>query len=119
VSYVVYLPWPSAKLSSNARGAWQTKESARKDAVNYGMAIARMTDPDNFDFHGNLNINIKIFPPDNRRRDLLNVVHSLKNYIDGVCRERGFDDSQIRRGSEEFGAVYPGGQIMLTFTRME
>ena len=53
-------------------------------------------------FHGPLDLDITFHPPDNRRRDLDNMLASIKSGLDGISDALGVDDSTwtltIRRG---------------------
>lgn len=112
---VIDLPWPDKKLSSNSRGGWRSKESSRKEAVAFGMMLARVTDHNGVNLHKELTLSILVCPPDKRKRDILNVVDSLKHWIDGVCRGKQFDDSRIKRVVADWGETYPDGRVVLTF----
>jgi len=53
-------------------------------------------------------------PPDNRRRDLDNMISRTKKQIDGMCKTWGLDDSAIKRITLEWGAVEKPGRVIVT-----
>lgn len=58
---------------------------------------------------GALAVEIDVFPPDNRRRDLDNT---LKGLLDALAHGGAYhDDSQIARLAVERRHVVPGGQV--------
>lgn len=58
---------------------------------------------------GKLSVHIDAFPPDNRRRDLDNM---MKGLLDGLVHAQVIeDDSQIDKLSIERGAVCKGGLV--------
>ena len=88
--FTINLPWPSSALSSNARGHWRIKANANKVARSAAWALAREAKinkpmPDAM-------LVFTIYPPDNRRRDIQNMPHMLKAYIDGIADAMGCDD---------------------------
>lgn len=64
---------------------------------------------------GKIEVSILARPPDNRRRDLDNI---LKAAIDGMQRAGVYlDDSQIAKLVVERGEVTPGGELIVQITR--
>ncbi len=62
-------------------------------------------------------LEIIVYPPDRRRRDMDNVEASLKSAIDGFCQQIDIDDSQIVRTVKQKSAeVIKGGVVVLTLT---
>ena len=59
-----------------------------------------------------LRLRIAIRPPDNRRRDVDNVVSSLKSYQDGIFQYIGMDDSMITHKEVVMRRSCPGGKIV-------
>lgn len=109
--YTITLPWPDAKLSSNARVHWSQKARLKSQARTAAWALAReqgvkeaMPDASlTFTYH----------PPDNRRRDVQNVPSMLKAYIDGIADAMGCDDHGFRvHYPAEFAENRPGGAII-------
>ncbi|EEI9212081.1 RusA family crossover junction endodeoxyribonuclease [Salmonella enterica subsp. enterica serovar Carrau] len=65
----------------------------------------------------NVEVNIVLFPPNNRRRDLDNYNKALFDALThaGVWE----DDSQVKRMLVEWGPVFPKGKVEITITKFE
>lgn len=110
----VDLPWPPTALRPNASspGAWRRKSEAAKaykaDCIITCRAagLARV----NVDW---LHLTLRFCPPDKRRRDLDNLLASVKHGIDAVSHVVGVDDCHfgftILRGDP-----VKGGQVIIT-----
>ena len=57
-------------------------------------------------------------PPDNRRRDLDNMLGRTKKQIDGMCITWSIDDSAIKRITLEWGDVQKPGRVVVTIERL-
>jgi len=109
MTYVLRLSWPNKCLSSNSRAHWAAKAQAAKTARHEAWAIAKTRQlpawPEarlTFTFH----------PPDRRRRDMQNMPHMCKAYIDGIADAMGCDDNKFRCvWPEAFGDVVQGGSV--------
>lgn len=94
MKHSVTLLWPPAALRPNASspGNWRRKSDAakryRRDCLILARAV-KLTRPAG----ANLRLNIEFSPPDNRRRDLDNMLASFKVGIDAVAEVMGVDDS--------------------------
>lgn len=104
----IELPWPPQQLSPNARVHWseaaRKKARCRKDA----FYLARANGAPSFD--GRVSVSITFRPPDNRKRDLDNMLAANKAHLDGIADFIGVDDSNwsisIKRGEPvKYGAV--------------
>jgi len=111
----IRLPFPARELSPNARRVWQASLTPKKEAREVGYYAAHEQS-----FHVSgwclekakpLRLRIAIHPPDNRRRDLDNIVASLKSYQDGVFDYIGMDDSQITRKEIVMRRSCPEGKV--------
>lgn len=88
----VTLPWPDPKLSPNAREdrrAIAGIRKAQKDtafwlAKNSGLSFPHLSEG----FH----VRVTFHPPDRRRRDLDNMLASVKSALDGIALATGVDD---------------------------
>lgn len=88
----VTIPWPPAGLSPNARlSRFEKARVAKAYRITCGQtALAaglRRLSP------GPLHLTITFAPPDARRRDLDNMLSSLKSGLDGLSDVLGVDDS--------------------------
>ena len=107
----VKLPFPDRRLSPNARRVWQASLKPKQEAREVGYFAAHQAG----DWHLNLSkplcLRIAIYPPDNRRRDLDNIVSAIKNYQDGIFDYLGMDDSKIERKEVVMRRSCPEGKV--------
>lgn len=107
---MIRLPWPHKFLSPNSREHWATvaREKNRARQAAFWIASEAMgrdwTAPDRPHVH------LVFCPPDNKARDLDNLLASMKAALDGVSEAIGVDDSKwaitITKGDVvRFGAV--------------
>ena len=85
--------WPDAKLSPNTRGHWSKKASANKTAL---LEIRSLLPKDTSIPKGHLRVEFSFYQPDLRRRDLDNLLASMKPYIDAIFLLGKADDTQIQ-----------------------
>lgn len=94
----VSIPWPSRDLSPNARVHYFTL-AKRKKAYRTGAyweATQAFRDHGKPAFVGGVDVLVTFHPPDNRRRDLDNMLASIKAGIDGIAEATSCDDSRWR-----------------------
>lgn len=112
---IIELPWPPAKLSRNgSQGDYRGKADAackyRSDCyiVANSALKGREIEPD-----GPIMLDVVYCAPDNRRRDLDNLLAMTKQGIDAIAQVLGVDDYRfeytIRRG-----AIRKGGAVVIT-----
>ena len=78
----VTLPWPASELGGNAgwgRSYMRAKAAARETA--WGYALEQPTPNRPYDC---VRVDVVFHPPDQRRRDLDNMLRASKAYIDGL-----------------------------------
>lgn len=115
----VTLDYPDKRLSQNARIHWAVRskitKAARQEAhwtVKYeaeraGVSLDQLPRP--------VPIQVFVFPPDRRRRDLQNVIGALKASMDGVSDALGVDDAFFAiRWPEQFSAPVKNGAVIIT-----
>lgn len=112
----VTLPWPSPKLNPNAarRLHWGKRARAAKSYkrdCGWVCAAARVR-PVTF---ARAAVAITFFPPDAQRRDLDNMLASIKAGLDAVSTAMGLDDSLFDLTLSR-GAPRPGGAVLLRIT---
>ena len=90
---MIELPWPNRVLSPNAREHHFTVARAKKKAKADAWALAREA-VGRSRFAAPVSVVVTFCPPDNRARDLDNMIASFKAYQDGVAQAIGVDDSQ-------------------------
>jgi crossover junction endodeoxyribonuclease RusA len=98
MTLTVSFPWPHRDLSPNARVNHFTL-AKRKKAYRTGAgweALQAFNEAGRPIMVGALTAEITFHPPDNRRRDLDNMLASIKAAIDGIAEVIGCDDSKWR-----------------------
>ena len=97
--YLIRLGWPNRALSPNARVDRRKATEPRKAAVTEGWAEAKRTGAK---IPADAHLDITFYPPNNQRRDLDNLLASIKPHLDGIARAAGVDDAgwsfTIRKG---------------------
>ena len=73
-------------LSPNARHHWRVRQAPKKEAYEAGFYAALEVYSVGADtpLTGDLRVTYRVHPPNKRRRDLDNIVASLKSAVDGV-----------------------------------
>ena len=92
-SITLTTPWPDAKLSPNSRGHWTKKARANKTAF---LEIRSILPKNTSIPNGNLGIDCSFFQPDKRRRDLDNLLCSMKPYLDAIFILGKANDTQVQ-----------------------
>jgi len=113
----VTLGWPSRALSPNARTHWATLARARKDARKEGYIAARSAGV--LAGVSSVCIQVTFIPPDARRRDLDNLIASLKPHLDGISDAIGIDDSRWIWEAPVMAKPEKLGRVVVTLTPVE
>lgn len=91
------LPWPSPRLSPNARGHWAIMAKAKKA---YRATCRRIADEHALSLAPKAPTSVMValtfVPPDRRHRDLDNLLASMKSGLDGLADSMGVNDSLFR-----------------------
>lgn len=107
----VSLPWPPKALSANSRKQHRYSTAERKQYKSDCWALTKAEQIDRSLTH----LDITFHPPDKRRRDLDNMLSSIKYGLDGVAAALGVDDYtfsfSIRRGEP----LRPSGEVIIKF----
>ena len=109
--------WPSRDLSPNRHVKWQVKNNPRAQAKRDAYLIAKACvekAPE-----GDLRAFIVFYPPDKRKRDLDNLLASMKPSIDGACEALNIDDSRIKEISVKWGAVTKNGAVLMELSAIK
>ena len=117
----ICLPFPDRELNPNTRKVCQASLNPKREARDTGY-FAAMEDchkrgtgsVDSLGIIRNkpLRLRIAIYPPDNRRRDMDNIVAALKSYQDGIFRYIDMDDSKITYKEVIMRRSCPEGKII-------
>ena len=113
----VTLGWPSRALSPNARPHWATLARAKKAARREGYIAARSAGV--LAGVSSVCIQVTFIPPDARRRDLDNLVSSLKGHLDGIADAIGIDDSRWIWAAPVIAKPEKPGRVVVTLTPVE
>ena len=110
---IVTLPWPSTRLSPNARLHWGSKAFAVKKARETARLLTLQQRP--FPQWDRCNVSITFYPPDHRARDLDNMLAANKAHLDGIASAIGVDDSRWTI-TISVGHVVKGGAVQVELT---
>lgn len=91
----IELPWPDKRLSPNARVHHMTLHRAKRTASDYAFYVTYNAGLELKEGVDRVPIRWTFHPPDNRRRDLDNLVASMKAAADGIALALGIDDSRF------------------------
>lgn len=111
---IIPLPWPPRVLSPNSRAHWKAqitpRKAYRRDAYTLTKGLAGKTNP-----AYPPQIVIEFRPPDNRARDLDNMIASFKAAQDGIADALKANDATFRP-EYRVGPVEPFGRVVATLT---
>lgn len=85
------LPWPPSSLSPNKRQHWRVTAKAKKAYREACAYHARLQGAREISAE-RLHVRLRFVPPDKRRRDLDNLIASMKAGLDGLADVLGVDD---------------------------
>ena len=91
--YLIRLPWPPSALSPNARGHWAQKARIAKNYRGDCRLMCQAQGARALPVES-LSVEVTFHAPDNRRRDLDNMLAAIKSGLDGVVDATGVDDSR-------------------------
>ncbi|MGB7241677.1 MAG: hypothetical protein WBC93_06290 [Sulfitobacter sp.] len=102
--YLIALPWPPRELSANSR---KDRRHTTGKRAGYKQECWAATKALNAKISPDAHLEITFYPPDNRRRDLDNMLSSIKYGLDGVALAANVDDygwsMSIERGPKKKG----------------
>ncbi len=112
----VTLPWPSPSLSPNARLHWSRKAPMVRTARKAAWALTLEAGARQMSVSSNPCLAVEFCPPDKRRRDLDNLIASMKAANDGIADALGIDDSKFQT-TYRMGEPVKGGAVHVTIQR--
>lgn len=118
MTYAISLPWPSPKLSPNARVHWRKKADASKTARHAAAMLTRAAIGPKKPGWEHVSLAITFCPPDRRRRDADNLIASLKPSMDGIADALGCDDAGFIF-TYAIGDPVPGGRVSVSLSEAE
>lgn len=92
----VTLPWPPSALNPNKREHYMALSKAKKSYRWACAMLARDAGAVKMRPDSRLHLALTFVPPDKRRRDLDNLIASMKSGLDGLADVLGVDDSRWR-----------------------
>lgn len=113
----IILPFPDASLMPNRKNGrhWGSTKAVKDAAKNTAFWLAkeamqssRMPERDTYQ------LRITFMQPDKRRRDLDNLLASIKPHIDGMCSALGIDDSRFDTVTLLRGYMKGNGHVVLS-----
>lgn len=118
---LVHLPWPPRELSPNVRTHWAKLAKAKKAyrttcrwlAVEQAV-VHKLQATDSAG--GRLRLHLLFVPPTRARRDVDNLVASMKAGLDGLADALGMDDSLWALSQEIAPYTTPGGKVVASAT---
>ena len=110
---IVTLPWPPRELSPNSRNHWRPKAKSAKGYRFVAHLLAcEQKCPVGLE---RATVAITFNPPDNRARDLDNMLASIKSGLDGIASAIGVDDSKWTITIQK-GQPVKGGAVVVEIT---
>lgn len=114
---IVTIPWPDKILSPNARSHFHAKAKATKLYRDAAYWLAKQAQSVVMASDGEIMLSIVFRPPDKRRRDLDNMLASIKGAIDGIADALEVNDQRfaitLRRGEP-----VKSGAVIITIEEM-
>ncbi len=101
-------PWPPKALSPNGNISWKTKMVPRREYKELWQEQSFMLGVRPAGF---VRLNITFLPPDNRSRDLDNLLSSIKYGLDGLALGLNINDKLFRPITIDIGEVIKDGKV--------
>ena len=112
------VPWPDKRLSPNARVHYKRKAEIAADYRRLCFFLAqeagRKLDPAK-----RFRVEVQFAPPDRRRRDVDNLIASLKSCMDGVAKAFGVDDHKFDWDAPKVIDPTPRGRVYIKIWEIE
>lgn len=108
--------WPSRDLSPNSRGHWSKKSKAAK-AYRADCFYLTKEAGLSVDWDGPVLACITFIPPDRRKRDLDNMLASLKSGLDGMAEALKINDNRLQLAIRLGSSI--GGMVKIRIERGE
>jgi crossover junction endodeoxyribonuclease RusA len=112
---IITLPWPPKELSPNARVHYHTRASharSYRESAYWLTKASSLTSPDNDDPR-DVVVRLDFHPPDARKRDLDNMLASIKSGLDGIADALEVNDQRFALHLHR-APPKKGGQIVVS-----
>lgn len=107
-------PWPDRELSPNARKNFRQKAKSVSISRQYARFLTLSGQPQLvFSPSARLETTLTFYPPDNRKRDIDNLLASMKSSLDGIFDALEMNDNCVRRTVLEWGDTIAGGRVTI------
>ena len=107
---IIELPWPDPILNPNRKAHYHAKAKAAKNArLNAFLLCPSTCTPK----EGKKATSVCFYPPDARKRDLDNLLSSMKSAFDGICDKLGINDVDLRPITIDMGEKVKGGKVIV------
>ena len=110
----INLPWPAKELSPNARPHYFAKARKVKEYKEAGYYLTKAKTKPIGD--GPVCVHVTFHPKVKRRRDIDNLIASIKSGFDGIAAALECDDSNFAI-TAGIGDVGEGGRVAVRLTR--
>jgi len=107
---MITLPWPSPKLSQNARCHWAVRAKAVRS---YKFQCVAILSQFKAELKGQTHFAVTFHPPSARRYDRDGLIARLKTAQDALAQVVGVDDFHFRM-TYGFGAPVQGGSVVVS-----
>lgn len=114
---MIILPWPAKELNPNARLHWSKKAKAAKVARQIA-GWETVVSGHKIIWDGPIHLKITFYPPDNRRRDMDNLIASMKSANDGIADALKVNDSRFKL-HHKVGEMVKGGSVTVEVRQYE
>lgn len=110
---IIELPWPPKELRPNANspGNWRRKSEAAKKYKSSCFYLAKAKPVPKIEHWTALEI--FFHPPDNKRRDLDNMLAQIKAALDGISQAWGINDRLFRPITIDFATPVKYGKVVI------
>ena len=111
-SITIFLEWPNPGLSPNSRKHYREKAKLVSVARQMAHLLTSQYDiPPCFSPDAPLETRLTFFPPDKRKRDIDNLLASMKSSLDGIFDALKMNDNRVRRTVLEWGKAAQPGRV--------
>lgn len=107
---MIELPWPSHTLNPNNTSHWRVKAKVKQAQKDIAYAAAKAVPPPKVT---PVHLKFIFYPPDKRKRDLDNLLASMKAACDGISYAWEINDSQFRPITIDMGTVIKKGKVVI------
>lgn len=112
---MILLSWPPRELAPNGRYHFHAKASAAKLYRNSAMFTALGEGPQ-IGPERPLSVSVEFCPPDARKRDLDNMLASIKAGLDGISDAYGLNDYDLNPITIKRCDPVKGGRVIVRFS---